>query len=114
MAVIAGMHHPAAILLTDDAPDMMRPDHDGADMRVTRRTVMHPLPGEIIGRIRDAHLLAHLPAAPGVRARAHALEHVYQSDAQTFDHWIDMPMMVMGDVVMVASECRRGKHRRDQ
>jgi hypothetical protein len=66
MTVIAALDDPLPVLLAYDLPDVVRPDHDGADRRATGvGTVMRPGAREVVlgSRIRT-DLASHIPAAP--------------------------------------------------
>lgn len=72
MAVIAALHDPFAVFVTDDLADMVTPDHDGADRWPPRiRSVVSPGSRQIVGRAGiGTNLPTHIPSAPGPRPAA--------------------------------------------
>jgi hypothetical protein len=75
MAVIAALHDPFAVFVTDDLADMVTPYHDGTDRRTARvRSVASPGSRQIVGRTGiSANLPTHIPSAPGPRPAAAAV-----------------------------------------
>ena len=75
MAVIAALHDPFAVFVTDDLADMVTPNHDGTDRRTARvRSVMSPGSRQIVGRTGiGSDLPTHIPPAPGPGPAAAAM-----------------------------------------
>lgn len=67
MAVIAALHDPLTVFVTDNLADMVTPNHDGADRRTASViSVVRPGSRQIVGRTGiGADLPAHIPSAPG-------------------------------------------------
>jgi hypothetical protein len=75
MAVIAALHDPLTVFVTDYPADMVTPNHDGTDGRTARVVpVMRPGSRQIVGGAGiGAHLPAHVPSAPGPGLAATAM-----------------------------------------
>ena len=75
MAVIAALHDPLTVFLTDYLADMVTPNHDGTDGRTARVVaVMSPGSRQIVGGAGiGADLPAHIPSAPGPGLAASAM-----------------------------------------
>jgi hypothetical protein len=67
MAIIAALHNPLTVLVTDNLADMVTPNHDGTDRRTASViSVVSPGSRQIVGRTGiGANLPAHIPSAPG-------------------------------------------------
>lgn len=66
MAIIAALHDPLAVLLTDDLADVVTPHDDGTHRRAARvAAIVSPRSGKVVLRTRIApNLRSHVPAAP--------------------------------------------------
>lgn len=101
MTVIAALHDPFAVFVTDDLADMVTPNHDGTDRRTARvRSVVSPGSRQIEGRTGiGANLPSHIPSAPGPRPAATAM--VAGSGGIMVMMRGRIPVMVPGGMVVV-------------
>jgi len=51
----------------DDAAYVVAPDNNDARARQSGPAPVGPVAGEVVGSVRDAELLPHIPAAPSAR-----------------------------------------------
>lgn len=75
MAVIAALHDPLTVFVTDNLADMVTPNHDGTDRRTASViSVVSPGSRQIVGRTGiGADLPTHIPPAPGPGPAAAAM-----------------------------------------
>jgi hypothetical protein len=102
MAVIAALHDPMTVFVTDYLADMVTPNHDGTDGRAARVVpVMSPGSRQIVGGAGiGADLPAHVPSAPGPGLAATAVMAVSGGIVMMVPGSI-MVVMVPGSIMVV-------------